>query len=79
MKASFKLDNRSSYLDVTEFILKECSPLLKPTSPKTNFNDQVSHDFFAYSKFFFNISLLFIIILILLTFCLVYAFFFFRL
>lgn len=47
MKASFKLDNRSSYLDVTEFIFKECSPLLKPTSPKQNLHDQVRMIFFC--------------------------------
>ena len=44
MKGPIKQDSKASYLDVTEFILKECSPLIKPTSPKLHFFEQVSHD-----------------------------------
>jgi hypothetical protein len=51
MKAFYKQDNKASYLDVTEFILKECSPLMKASSPKLIFNDQVRNYFMlAYIK-----------------------------
>jgi len=53
MKTSFKHDNKASYLDVTEFILKECSPLIKAASPKINFYEQVTFHSHAYIKFFF--------------------------
>jgi len=60
MKASLKHDSKASYLDVTEFILKECSPLIKPTSPKPNFHEQVNHDFLhilSFSSIFLYYSL----------------------
>lgn len=36
MKHAFKPSPLASYLDVSEYILKEHSPLIKPSSPQTH-------------------------------------------